>query len=178
MQKLSGFTLIELLVTITVLSILLALGVPSFNDFIKNNRIVAQANGLVADIHLARSEAVKRGAGSAICASDDQTTCSGDASGWASGWIVFSDINGDGAPDTGTGACLTTEDCLLRTNDGLSENNIMTATGNNLRFIPNGFTSNGPITYTLTSANCEYQQSREIKITAQGHSLVTEQDCP
>ena len=92
MEKESGITLLELMITIVVLSILLAVGVPSLQDFIKNNRITGQANDLAIAIQLTRSEAVKRGTGGIICASDDEATCS-NSDDWSTGWIVYTDID-------------------------------------------------------------------------------------
>jgi len=114
MESENGFTLVELLITIVVVSILLATGIPSFMEFVKNNRLSAQANNLVISIQVARSEAVKRGSGSVICASADQATCSGDDD-WTTGWIVYSDVNQNGNLDLGGGDC-ETDDCIVRTN--------------------------------------------------------------
>ena len=102
MERETGFTLVELLITIVVVSILLAAGVPAFKDFIKNNRVTAQANDLVSAIQLARSEALKRGVNTVVCASQDQKTCTEDKNTWADGWIVYSDFDpGDGTdPET------------------------------------------------------------------------------
>jgi type IV fimbrial biogenesis protein FimT len=88
MYKEPGFTLVELLITIVVLTIVLAAGVPAFQSFIKNNRVTAQANDLVSTIQLARSEALKRGTNTVVCASDDQAKCTGKDT-WSDGWIVF-----------------------------------------------------------------------------------------
>lgn len=55
-----GFTLVELMVTIAVAAILITVAVPSFQEIIKRNQVVAQNNELIALIHLARNEAIRR----------------------------------------------------------------------------------------------------------------------
>lgn len=61
-MKTGGFTLVELMITIAVAAILLATATPSFTSLIQNHRLVAQHNDFVANLNLARSEAVKRSA--------------------------------------------------------------------------------------------------------------------
>ena len=95
-----GFTLIELLITIAIAVILLGLGVPNFIDFIRNNRLVSQANDFVTALNYARSEAIKRNIRVTVCSSATGTTCAGSTS-WEQGWIVFADNNGDGVVDVG-----------------------------------------------------------------------------
>lgn len=56
----SGITLIELMIVIVVAAILLTLAVPSFQEIQKRNSIVGQNNEIVALIHLARNEAIRR----------------------------------------------------------------------------------------------------------------------
>jgi type IV fimbrial biogenesis protein FimT len=150
MERGKGFTLVELLITIVVISVLLATGVPAFLDFIKNNRLTAQTNELVPAIQLARSEAVKRGTNTIVCASSNETSCSDNKDDWDKGWIVFSDLNQNDDPDTGGSAplCEETEDCLLRTGNEISNNTTLTVTAANsiaehtLRFLPTGLASN------------------------------------
>jgi type IV fimbrial biogenesis protein FimT len=180
MKRQNGLTLIELLITIVVLTTILALGVPSFMQFIKNNRITAQANSVVISVQLARNEAIKRGSGSVICASTDQATCSGDDD-WTNGWIVFSDLNRNGAPDTGATnpLCEPTEDCIMRTANSLSRSTLDGGGTDNIRFLPNGLTtSTTAMTLTLTSNDCYSNQIRDITITRQGHTMITKQPCP
>lgn len=55
-----GFTLIELLVVIALLVIVLAVGIPSFRDYIVLNRLKAVNAQLVADLQFARAEAAAR----------------------------------------------------------------------------------------------------------------------
>lgn len=93
-----GFTLLELMVTLVVLGILLAVGVPSFANIIRNNRITARTNELVATFTYARSEAMKRGDVVTTCSSADEDSCAA-SNDWATGWIIFVDLNRDGARD-------------------------------------------------------------------------------
>lgn len=95
--RLAGFTMIELLVTISVVAILAVIALPSFTSVINSNRLSAQANGVVAAMQLARTEAVRQNVRAVVCGSNDGSTCSGSTA-WNSGWITFLDTNGDGAP--------------------------------------------------------------------------------
>ncbi|MCM2296658.1 GspH/FimT family pseudopilin [Rhodoferax sp.] len=56
-----GFSLIELLVTISVIAILSAIAVPSFQSMIETRRLIAATEGVYAHLQFARSEAVKFG---------------------------------------------------------------------------------------------------------------------
>lgn len=94
----TGFTLLDLMTTIVVLGILLTVGVPTFASIVRNNRISASTNELVVSLTYARSEAMKRGDIVTVCSSVDQAACAG-SNDWANGWIVFVDLNRDGARD-------------------------------------------------------------------------------
>jgi type IV fimbrial biogenesis protein FimT len=176
-----GFTLIELLITLTVVTVLLATAVPYMGNFAKNNRLITQTNDLVLAIQLARSEAVKRGINTVICPSTDQSSCSGNAADWQTGWLVFSDTNLNGSLEPGASAplCEASEDCLMRTGNGLSHNNTLTTTATTLRFLPTGMASNGGnVDLTIVSNDCYVDQARNIRITSQGHTIVSTETCP
>lgn len=116
-----GFTLIELVVTIAVAAILLGVAVPSFQEIIKNNRMAANVNEFISALNLARSEAIKRGVSVTVCWSGDGAACGAGGTNWMNGWIVFAENAGNiGTANLGTGACLLTEDCLLRVYPALS----------------------------------------------------------
>jgi len=95
----SGFTLVELMVTLSVLAILAAVALPSFQDTIRLNRVSTENNELIAALNLARTEAIKTRSFAELCASADGTACGVD---WSQGWMVWSDINRNGALDAGT----------------------------------------------------------------------------
>jgi type IV fimbrial biogenesis protein FimT len=90
----TGFTLLELMITITVLAIIVGIGVPSFTNIIRTNRLASQTNEMLASFAVARSEAVKRGTLVTMCpANAAQNNCAG-TDVWSDGWIVFSDTEG------------------------------------------------------------------------------------
>lgn len=97
-QRSYGFTLIELMVSITILTILLMIAVPSFKSLLLGNQVKSMANTLDASLILARSEAQKRFAHVVICASSNGTSCTGNL---GQGWIVFVDTNKDNTVSAG-----------------------------------------------------------------------------
>lgn len=116
--------MVELMITLVVAGILLGIGVPNFNSFMKNNRMVSQVNDLLADLVYARSEALKRSRNVHICKTSDPTVtqpvCNGNAADpWTSGWIIWSDNNNNGALDY-VAVAPEVPDTLLRISEGLS----------------------------------------------------------
>jgi type IV fimbrial biogenesis protein FimT len=87
MNKPAGFTITELMITLFIASVLATIAVPSYDLLITRNRLVSELNQFVATLHLARSEAIKRGLPVRACTSSDGATCAttGD---WDQGWIV------------------------------------------------------------------------------------------
>jgi len=85
-----GFTIIELVTVIAIVAIMLRLAVPSFQEFIVNYRSSVQTNSLLADLAVARSEAVKFARVTQVQAAPG---------GWTDGWIVGTDLNVNGMLD-------------------------------------------------------------------------------
>ena len=69
----AGFTLMELMLVITVAAVILGVGVPNFRQFMLNSRMTTAANDLLAAIHTARSEAIKRREQVVMCFSNNPT---------------------------------------------------------------------------------------------------------
>lgn len=98
-----GFTLYELMITVLIVGVVLTIGVPNLSDFSRNSRVTGLANDLHGSFLLARSEAARAKQNVTICASiapqDPDPACNGAS--FADGWIVFLDLDGDGARDSG-----------------------------------------------------------------------------
>lgn len=75
-----GFTLIEVIVVVAILAILVTIAVPSFREMSLNNRSTTTINDLMADLAIARSEAVKNALRARVTAK---------TGGWTSGWSVW-----------------------------------------------------------------------------------------
>jgi len=152
--KQTGFTLIELMFTIVVLAVLLGIGVPNFRDFIRNSRMTAAANDMLADFNLARSEAVKLRAPVTLCKSQDGASCDTGSAPFRR-WIVFVDSATAAAVlDPDDPAIVITPEVLIGNgvvDDGelvLRESSMnadlrVGANGRLLVFRPSGFPNNG-----------------------------------
>lgn len=93
-----GFTLIELLVTLSVLSILTFVAVPSMSDLVADSRVAETRHRVRAALALARSEAIRRGITVTVCASVDSQSCEGRAKQGKYIWsnlLLFKDSNAD-----------------------------------------------------------------------------------
>jgi type IV fimbrial biogenesis protein FimT len=95
----SGFTMMELVMTMAIVVILGTIAIPGFKFVTSSNRISTEVNGLLGDIQLARSQAVKEGLPVTICTSTSGTGCT--STDWHLGWIVFLDTNNNKAVDAG-----------------------------------------------------------------------------
>jgi len=93
-----GWTLVNLLVTVCIVAILLSLALPGFGTLMWNQRRVAASNDLVASLHLARSEAIKRAQLVVLCPLGAPGTCLQRTGEWSNGWMVFVNLDRDDPP--------------------------------------------------------------------------------
>jgi type IV fimbrial biogenesis protein FimT len=94
----AGFSIYDLMVTSVVAGVL-SLGAVSMAGVVQDTRMTGMVNQLMGDLNLARSEAIKRGSATSICASATGSGCL-ESRDWNAGWIIFSDTNGNGIPES------------------------------------------------------------------------------
>lgn len=162
----SGFSLIELMVTLLIAGIVLAIGLPAFSNFVKDNRLTAQTNDLLVSMHVARNEAVNRGHNVRVL------TLSGGTD-WTSGWQILLDVDGDGDTDA--------EDAILRNYDAL-KNAALTSDVSSVTFEPTGYLDQTlhirPVEITLEASKCTADDIRVINIQLSGLASFEKQACP
>ncbi len=163
----AAFTLYELLITVSIVSILATLSVPSFR-LVRDQNMVTQINELLADIYLARSEAIKTGIQTLVCKSANGQSCSMDTN-WHEGWLVFIDSNGNHRRDPG--------ERILRVRQSLASYNRLRFSafgpgiGRYLSYKPSGSTKqNG--TFTLCDRS-QLTPARAVIIIQTGRARVS-----
>lgn len=87
----------ELMIGIAILSILIAIAVPSFSQLIARKQVDGLMTEIVGALQLSRSEAIARNTTVSVCTRSSPTACGG--AGWNSGLLVFVDDNGNGSLD-------------------------------------------------------------------------------
>ena len=169
-----GFTLIELLIVIVIVAILTALALPSYWSTIQANRIATDTNALVSDLHLMRSEAVKRNASVTMCPSSNGSSCTANA--WQSGRLIFTDLDGDGAFSP-------PQETLLRVREPMSGSNTIEQSGfggaNFIQYGGNGRISLAAGALKICDANHPGNTGRSLDVIPTGRTHLTKAvTCP
>lgn len=152
LRYLPGFTLPELATTLAVVSIVTTTAIPGMQSMLQNNRMTTQVNTLVTNLHLARSEAVKRNQRVTLCQSEDGINC-GTSNDWQNGWIMFTDPNHNHVLDPG--------ETLVRVQQKMSSNTTIKLTrsfgiNHYMFYEPTGFTdTNGRFTFCDKTENAK-----------------------
>lgn len=174
----------EVIVAMSIVGILLGIAAPNLREFLRNMRISNQANDLVSDLQLARSEAVKRGNGVGICVSSSGSGCTIDTTGnsWGAGWIVFDDVDGDRA--LGTGESILRIRGPLRGENDLSRLGKSGGSETDKVFMSRSGTLLDPAGTTITFTLCDLRginSGRRIELNTMGQVRViggTPAACP
>jgi len=180
--KQCGFTVLEMMLAVAILAVLVSFGLPNFRDFIRNARMAAAANDLLADMNLARSEAIKRRVPVTLCKSQDAATCDASSTSQFRGWIVYVDDadateettdDGDGTVDSG--------EVVLRSSVISPDIDSAIGEGNFSTFVSSGFIRpSADLEYVLfcdsrgnTVTSGGDSAARAITITATGRAALT-----
>ncbi|MDH3560994.1 MAG: GspH/FimT family pseudopilin [Gammaproteobacteria bacterium] len=147
-----GFTLPEIIITLGIVAIVLSMAVPAVSSTIKDNRLATTLNLLITDVHVARSEAAKRGVRVILCRSANPNaatpSCGGTTKDWTSGYLIFADDGNytNNTYDAGT-------DTLLRLGQPITsgvELHTNATWNNNLEFNFSGSTNEGGSTALMS----------------------------
>ncbi len=169
-----GFTLIEMMVVIAITAILLGIAVPAMRSVIERSAVSDSMNAFIGSVSYARSEAIKRGTPVVMCVSNNadtntNPTCAsggGTLPGWAKGWIVFADLDGNGARSNG--------DVVLRVQGALVKNGNILQTPKTpvLTFRPTGLASSGASGFAFSSFSQASSQLRYVCFSFQGRTRI------
>lgn len=165
-----GVTLIELMITLTVMGVLLAIAVPSFESLIASSRLSTSTNDLLSTIAQSRSEAIRRGQRIVLCVQDPANAgqCAA-AGGWEQGWLAYIDTDRDGALDGG-------EETLISA-PRQTANISIPANGAalDITFLPSGRVT-AATTLRVCSSSSQLNndaRARNILINAGGQAIIT-----
>jgi type IV fimbrial biogenesis protein FimT len=162
-----GFTLIELMTAVLVLAILLGMGIPSYRDMARNNRVTTSANDLVTSLSMARSESLRRSVPVSVCASTDGETCvtanATTTTDWTTGWIAFKDVNSNGTFDAG--------DEVLQKWGAPSGDTKLRGSGSFIAYTTTGMLADSIRNFDVYFNNCAGNKARHVNVTLIG--LVT-----
>ena len=154
----AGFTLVELMVTLTIVAILAAIAVPSFQSFFVGSRTQTQTANLIEALNYTRSEAVRRAVNVELVANS--------GSNWHSGWVVRV---------VGSATNLRVQPAF--SGDATMTSAQSTITFNNLGQL-SGVAAGNAITVRYCFASGHDDQERFVIINHVGHLRAGRQVCP
>lgn len=95
-----GASLLEVLAALGASAVVVSTAVPWITSLVADVRLSTETNDFLADLALARVEAMRRGARVVLCVSADRATCS-TSGHWNQGRILFEDANNNALREDG-----------------------------------------------------------------------------
>ena len=114
--NLSGFTFIELIISISVTSILAAIAIPNFSDFMVQLRVDNEIYQLQRMLLVARNAAINHGQKAILCPLNDNSQCTTQ---WQNELSVFIDVNNNKTFDPTNNEVLVTTKSAIKAGDKL-----------------------------------------------------------
>jgi type IV fimbrial biogenesis protein FimT len=162
-MKNGGFTLPELMIAMAVLGILVAAGLPSLTNLVRDQRIKTATSDVFVSLIYARSEAIKRNDRVAVCAANATIDGCANSSDWAAGWIVFLDTDANGFPSTASD--------ILRKNNPVP-NVTLTGTATNATYMRDGRLNAAVGNFTVSSPDAPSLTRRCIRLDPSGRPNI------
>ena len=139
-QHARAFSLHDALVTMAVVSTIATIGVPSFQQLVVSQRMTGAINTFVTALHLARSEAIKRGENAVLCPSTDGRNCINRGDEWETGYLLY--IDRDGARE------IDADETVVRVFGATNGLRLRTSPGrDDVRYMPNGLALGSTATF-------------------------------
>ncbi len=166
-SRLKGFTLIELMVSVSVTSILAAIAIPNYSDFIVKMRVDNEISQLQHLLLTARNQAINTQFPVTLCPLDAENKCNTQ---WEKEISVFIDLNSNNIYEPSNNEILVRTKSIVFNGDklqyGLRRNRVKYApTGRTI-----GWGSNGTFKYCPKNSN---EHSRAIIISTSGRLYVS-----
>jgi type IV fimbrial biogenesis protein FimT len=168
-RRAAGITLIEMLTVISIAAILTSMGVSTYRSVTNSNRIASEINSLLGTLEFARYEAIREGQTVTVCISTDGATCTGGTS-WQSGWITFTDSNGNGAVDAGEPVLRT--QTAFTGNDTFMANNSVSAITFNREGFASGIANGTLVTLHDVTGNSKWTRCLSVTLVGVMNSLA------
>jgi type IV fimbrial biogenesis protein FimT len=151
-----GFTLLELMVTLAIAVILASIAAPSFQNMLASQRVQAATFDLLANLTLARSEAIKQNRSVTL-----SSVNGGDA--WGDGWQIF--------PANETSEVVKAQDAY----SGV----VITAAVDNVTYNRSGRVDSGnPVQFTVADPVLQdSMQARCVSVTVTGMPVSRKGSC-
>lgn len=163
MRRVQGASLLETMVVMAIVAVLAAIGIPGMVGLVRDVRQDTSVLEMISSLSFARSEAVMRGRRVTLCPSTDGVACLG-RSFWDSGWIVFTDIDGDGQVDAG--------EAILRSHGPLHPSSTLRGGRLRITYQSTGFSTGYNDTLELCDARGN-AGARSLVLSQQGRVRVT-----
>lgn len=167
-RPMNGYTIIECMICVAIIGLLSSIAIPSFAAMINKTRVTNASNDVLLTLVVARNQAITQGKVVLVCQTDESEpdTCSSRRSSktnWASGWMVYVDIDGDNE--------LSSSDSIVSKHSAGEDTAIVFNQRGRLRFFPDGSARSAG--FYVCQANSD--EVRHIRLLYSGRARISPQ---